>query len=317
MKILVTGGSGFIGTNVIEYYNSKGDDIINIDIAEPKIKDAYKFWVKCDIRDYQELSKIVNNFQPDYIIHLAARTDLDGKDIKDYDSNTVGVLNILRAADSITNLKKILITSSMLVCKVGYIPRNQQDYCPTTNYGKSKVETENITWANEPKCDWALLRPTSIWGPWFGYPYRAFFDMVKHRMYFHIGHVSCTKTYGYIENIVYQIDQILMNNTTNKNNKVFYLGDKQAINIEDWANQIAAEMGYKVRRIPLWIIKCAANFGDLFWKMGIHFPMSSFRLKNMSTDNIINLDNTYKIAPKIPVDRITGVKKTLEWMNSH
>jgi hypothetical protein len=76
-------------------------------------------------------------------------------------------------------------------------------------------------------------------------------------------------------------------------------------------------MGYKVRRIPLWIIKCAANFGDLFWKMGIHFPMSSFRLKNMSTDNIINLDNTYKIAPKIPVDRITGVKKTLEWMNSH
>lgn len=34
----------------------------------------------------------------------------------------------------------------------------------------------------------------------------------------------------------------------------------------------------------------------------------------MTTDNIINVDNTYKIAPKPPVDRIEGIKRTLEWM---
>lgn len=36
-------------------------------------------------------------------------------------------------------------------------------------------------------CDWCIIRPTSIWGPWFGVPYRNFFDMVMHRMYFQIG----------------------------------------------------------------------------------------------------------------------------------
>lgn len=317
MKIIVTGGSGFIGTNVVEFYANKGAEVINIDMVPPKYDEANKYWKNCDIRDYDKLSAVVTEFHPDYIIHLAARTDIDGKSIEDYNSNTLGVENILKAAAKITDLKKILITSSMLVCKVGYQPKHQRDYCPTIWYGKSKVETENITWANEPKCDWAILRPTSMWGAWFGYPYRAFFDMVKKRMYFHIGHISCTKTYGYIENALYQIDRILMSDTTDSENKVYYLGDKPAIYIEEWANQIAGELGFKVARVPLWIVKIAAKFGDLFWKRGIHFPMSSFRLKNMSTDNVVDLSETYKIAPNPPVERIEGIKRTLAWMKKH
>lgn len=317
MKIVVTGGSGFIGTNVVDFYANKGAEVINIDMVPPMYEDAEKWWKECDIREYDKLESIVTVFHPDYIIHLAARTDIDGKTVEDYNTNTLGVENVLKAAAQIKDLKKILITSSMLVCKAGYMPKHQKDYCPTIPYGESKVETENITWANEPKCDWALLRPTSMWGAWFGYPYRAFFDMVKRRMYFHIGHVSCTKTYGYIENALYQIDQILMHDTTDRENKVFYLGDKPAIFIEEWANQIAEQLGFKVPRVPLWIVKIAARIGDLCWKRGIHFPMSSFRLKNMSTDNIINLDNTYRIAPNPPVDRIEGIRRTLKWIEKH
>lgn len=314
MKILITGGSGFIGTNVVDYYAQKGHEVINIDMVVPKYEGANKYWKECDFRDYERVSAIVKEFNPDYIIHLGARTDLDGKNMEDYSSNTIGVENILKAAAQVEGLKKILITSSMLVCSVGYMPKHQRDYCPPNGYGKSKVETERITWENKPKCDWAILRPTSMWGAWFGVPYRNFFDMVKKRMYFHIGHTACTKTYGYIENAVYQIDQILMKDTTDENNKVFYLGDRPAIFIEEWANQIAKELGFKVPRVPYWIVKCAAWFGDFLGLFGLHFPMTSFRLKNMSTDNIINLDNTYKIAPNPPVDRITGIKRTLEWM---
>lgn len=312
-KILITGASGFIGTNLLELFRDRYD-VLNIDFNAPKNEAHLSYWKSVDIVNYSVLENVVLNFSPNYIVHLAARTDLEGKTLDDYKANTVGVENILKVASALSNLKKIIITSSMLVCKAGYIPKHQHDYNPTTIYGESKVCTEQIVWNNPPTCDWAIVRPTSIWGPWFGVPYRNFFDMVKSRMYFHIGHRSCSKTYGYVENAVYQITQVLFNETPNRENKVFYLGDSPAIYIEEWADQIAEQLGHKVLRIPYWMIRCAACCGDILERLGIHFPMTSFRLKNMTTDNIINLDNTYQIAPNPPVDRIEGIKRTLKWM---
>ncbi|MBR4275981.1 MAG: NAD(P)-dependent oxidoreductase [Prevotella sp.] len=314
MKILITGGSGFIGTNLVDYYIKKGWNVKNLDIKVPQNSQAKDYWQQCDITDYEKLSEIILQYVPDYIVHLAARTDLDGKSVDDYQANTIGVDNVLKASHQLKGLKKILITSSMLVCHTGYIPKNQYDYAPSTFYGESKVITEQLTWKHQPACDWAILRPTSMWGPWFGVPYRKFFDVVKAGMYFHIDHRSCTKTYGYIENALYQIDQILSNPTQDEANKVFYLGDSPAIFIEEWANQIAAELGRKIPRVPFWLIRLAAWGGDILGMFGLHFPMTSFRLKNMTTDNIIPLDNTIAIAPHPPVDRITGIKRTLAWM---
>lgn len=315
-KILITGGSGFIGTNLVDYYIKQGWTVKNIDVQTPKDPHANDVWERCDITDCDAILTSIQGFQPDYIVHLAARTDLDGKSVDDYSANTVGVENILKAAATVKGLKKILITSSMLVCHTGYIPKRQDDYAPSTYYGESKVITEQLTWQHQPACDWAILRPTSMWGAWFGVPYRNFFDTVKAGMYFHIGHRSCTKTYGYIENAVYQIHQILTTPTVDANNKVFYLGDQPPIFIEEWANQIAAALGRKVPRVPFCLIRMAAWTGDLLKIVGIHFPMTSFRLKNMTTDNIIPLDNTTAIAPHPPVDRLTGIQKTLEWMDS-
>ena len=314
MKILITGGSGFIGTNLVDYYIKKGWNVKNLDIKVPQNSQAKDYWQQCDITDYEKLSEIILQYVPDYIVHLAARTDLDGKSVDDYQANTIGVDNVLKASHQLKGLKKILITSSMLVCHTGYIPKNQYDYAPSTFYGESKVITEQLTWKHQPACDWAILRPTSMWGPWFGVPYRKFFDVVKAGMYFHIDHRSCTKTYGYIENALYQIDRILSNPTQDEANKVFYLGDSPAIFIEEWANQIAAELGRKIPRVPFWLIRLAAWGGDILGMFGLHFPMTSFRLKNMTTDNIIPLDNTIAIAPHPPVDRITGIKRTLAWM---
>ena len=314
MKILITGGSGFIGTNLVDYYIKKGWNVKNLDIKVPQNSQAKDYWQQCDITDYEKLSEIILQYVPDYIVHLAARTDLDGKSVDDYQANTIGVDNVLKASHQLKGLKKILITSSMLVCHTGYIPKNQYDYAPSTFYGESKVITEQLTWKHQPACDWAILRPTSMWGPWFGVPYRKFFDVVKAGMYFNIDHRSCTKTYGYIENALYQIDQILSNPTQDEANKVFYLGDSPAIFIEEWANQIAAELGRKIPRVPFWLIRLAAWGGDILGMFGLHFPMTSFRLKNMTTDNIIPLDNTIAIAPHPPVDRITGIKRTLAWM---
>ena len=313
-KIVITGGSGFIGTNVVKYYIERMNEVLSIDKTMPKISEHKGVFRQIDIEDEESIQKTILSFDPDYIIHLAARTDLDGNTLEDYSANIKGVENVLKAASKCPNLKKILITSSMLVCHTGYYPRNQFDYAPTTLYGESKVKTEEIVWENKPSCDWAILRPTSIWGPWFGVPYRNFFDIVKARRYFHIGHKSCTKTYGYVENAVYQIDKILMSDTRDEKNKVFYLGDEPPIFIEEWANEIASELGFRVTRMPMPLLRCAGWFGDFLKLFGLHFPMTSFRLKNMTTDNIIDLSNTMAIAPNPPYSRIDGVRKTLQWL---
>ena len=125
MKILITGGSGFIGTNLVDYYIKKGWNVKNLDIKVPQNSQAKDYWQQCDITDYEKLSEIILQYVPDYIVHLAARTDLDGKSVDDYQANTIGVDNVLKASHQLKGLKKILITSSMLVCHTGYIPKNQ------------------------------------------------------------------------------------------------------------------------------------------------------------------------------------------------
>jgi nucleoside-diphosphate-sugar epimerase len=318
MKILITGGSGFIGTNLLEFYLKKKYTVLNIDCSEPVNKIQSPYWQNLDIRDYDSLKKSVLDFNPDYIVHLAARTDLNGKNLSEYSTNTTGVENILKIVNQyLPNLRKIIITSSMLVCCPGFYPKTSTDYHPATIYGESKVKTEKIIWNNPPVCDWCIIRPTSIWGPWFGIPYRNFFDMVIAKRYFHIGHKSSTKTYGYIGNAIYQIDKILFTETSDINNKVFYIGDSPATNIEKWSNEIANELNCKIKRIPYFLIKIVALFGDFLKFFTIHFPMNSFRLKNMTTNNIIDLTNTYNIAPNPPFSRIEGIKRTLEWINKY
>lgn len=223
-------------------------------------------------------------------------------------------MKILR---KLPNLKKVIITSSKFVTKNGYKIKNQHDYCPHTKYGESKVKTELIVWKTEPPCDWCIIRPTSIWGPWFGVPYRNFFDMVMRRLYFHIGHIKCHKTYGYIGNAIYQIEQLLFNETPDKDNKVFYIGDEPAYEINEWADEIASELGFTIRTMPAWFVKCIAKFGDFLGIFRIHFPMQSFRYGNMTNDGINDMANTYKIAPQTLFSRLEGTKATIEWIKKH
>lgn len=313
-KILITGGSGFIGTNLIEKLILEGFDLLNIDIAEPKKKDLHKYWSKVDINCFEILKHCVVSFQPVYIVHLAARTDLDGINLEAYKTNVIGVENLLKIANELNSLKKIIITSSMLVCYGGYYPKDQFDYAPTTIYGESKVLTEKVLWNNKPTCDWAIIRPTSIWGPWFGIPYKNFFDLIISKKYFHIGNKGCTKTYGYVGNAIYQIEKILFTETIDELNKVFFIGENPATNIEEWANEIATELDIKIIKMPYFVIKIAALFGDIIKLSGLPFPMNSFRLHNMTTTNIIDLKNTYKIAQTLPYTRQMGIKKTLKWI---
>lgn len=316
-KILITGGSGFIGTNIIEKLTSEGETILNIDILPPQIKEQLSLYKKADICDYEKLEKLVEDFNPDYVIHLAARTDLNGINQEDYSANIKGVENILRILDKLSNLKRVIFTSSMYVCKPGYIPDGYEDYQPHTEYGKSKVQTEEIIKKHNPKYAWCIIRPTSIWGPYFGEPYNLFFKIVLSRKYFHMGKRACKKTYGYIDNTVYQILSLLNTDKKDISRKVFYLGDYNPYDITEWANEIGEIANLKIPQIPFFIFRLAGWFGDFLKIWGIKFPMTSFRLKNMTTNNIHDLTLIQTIAPELPVNRIEGTKKTINWIREN
>lgn len=315
-RILITGGSGFIGTNLIGTLLSSNKDIevLSIDIKEPKISEHRCLWKKVDICNLELLMSVLQKFRPTHVVHLAARTDLNGKSLDDYQANILGVSNLLKVLDQINTVKKALFASSMYVCYPGYIPKSFKDYSPHTVYGESKVLTEEIIAKENIKYNYSIMRPTSIWGPWFGEPYRIFFDIVLSRKYFHLGNKACNKTYGYIDNTVYQILELLKSSPDKSNGKTFYLGDLPQYNISEWAEEIAEYLNFKIYKMPFLFFKILAWLGDLLRVLNISFPMTSFRLKNMTTDNVHDLSLIKEIAPNLPVTRIEGVKKTIDWL---
>ena len=320
-KILITGGSGFIGTNFIDYIKVFDYEVLNLDILPPRNKNHKHLWVKVDICDKDRLKEAVLKFMPDYIIHLAARTDLDEKlNIEGYNANIIGVENIMDVANSITNLKRIVVASSMLVNKVGDVPNGFNDYSPNSLYGESKVLTEKIV--KKFKLDWVIVRPTSIWGPWFAQPYYNFFNLVLKGYYVNLPtKKASTKTYGYVINTCYQIQTILMSDLPEVKNNYYYLGDKTPVNITDWSNLIRKVINEKkLITVPIFVIKIASVFGDKLSSLfGFNrFPLNSFRYKNMTTNNVIlDLARTDYIAPNVPYEKLEDcVKGTIHWIEN-
>ena len=118
-KIIVTGGNGFIGTNLILELLKKKNKILNIDkisycsnYFHLKNKNKYLKNVKLNLLNLKKLENIINKFKPDIIYHLAAETHVDGSlenPIKHYENNVKAVLNLLIAlkkAKKKNNLKK-------------------------------------------------------------------------------------------------------------------------------------------------------------------------------------------------------------------
>lgn len=315
-KILVTGGSGFIGTNFVDTLIQKGIAVLNLDRAKPLKKDHELYWKEIDILDAKKLERDILAFDPEVVVHLAAVTDLDGTTDEYYKANVEGTQNIINICSKLKSLKKVLFTSSMYVCRPGYIPKNYDDYKPHTLYGQSKVNGELIVKAlKNPAYSWVIIRPTSIWGPWFNIPYIDFFNVVYQGKYFDFGN-TCTKTYGYVENTVFQILKLI--EADNVHGKTFYLGDYPPIQISQWANEISIEMGKgRIKKLPFFVVQMAALAGDVLSKIKIKFPITSFRLTNMTTNNILPLNDLYTLIGEPPVSQLEGVKKTIDWLVTH
>lgn len=317
IRILITGGSGFIGTNAMAYCISNQWVVKNIDIEPPKVKSHLKYWENVDICDHKTLASAICNFKPTHILHLAAKTGMDLKSLDEVSANIVGVKNIIEIANNLPDLKRVLFTSSLLVCKNGYIPKNDFDYCPPNIYGQSKMHGEQIVKNTRTNFEWVIARPTSIWGPWFKDSYLSFFKMINRNLYFHPGKDDKTKPKSYVGNTVYMMFKLLFAKASDVHGKVFYLADYPQGTTREWAECIAKSLGQKkIVTLPLPLLKCVASFGDILKIIGIEFPLTNFRLSNMLTGAVYPIENTKTVVGDLPYTLQDGVNETIAWMRN-
>ena len=319
INVLITGGSGFIGTNLVQLCINKGWRVLSIDSMAPQNKEHDDAFLHVDILDAGLLKKTVQEFKPSHVVHLAARADLDGKDIGDYKANAVGVRNVIDALAKEASAKQAIFASTKLVCANGYRPKFDEDFCPDTLYGESKVEGERILRDDSSlQCPWCIVRPTSIWGPWFGVPYRGFFLAVDKGYYFHLGRCNPPRSFGYVGNIVFQLMKIMEATGESIHRRTFYLTDYEELTIREWADAISRRLkGRPARTVPEFMIQCAALAGDCLKKLGWkNPPMTSFRLNNMRIDTTgIPLESIKRITgPLLPYTMEQGVDETVAWM---
>lgn len=315
-KILVTGGSGFIGCNLIELLNKLNYEVLNIDDLSPRNFKLSKYWIKCNILDFKKLDFLVKDFNPEYIIHLAARTDLRGKSVEEYSANTIGTKNLIRSILELNNVKKVLFASSRLVCKIGHKPESEDEYSATTPYGMSKVESELIIrdLCKNASFDWLIFRPTSIWGPWFDEPYVDFFKALVKGRYIHPYKFNISKSFGYVGNSVFLLEKMI----TSKNalsKRTIYLTDFDNLDVLHWANLIRSKLGLKnVRQAPFFLLLVIANIGSFFEKIGIpRMPLTRFRLDNLITNMYFDTDPLRTYSESLPFSLEDGVEETLKW----
>ena len=315
-KIIVTGGSGFIGTNLCEYLIEKDFNFINIDIHPPKNSDHLKYWKDLDIRDKSNLNELMESFQPSHILNLAADLGMDHNSLENLQTNIIGVKNIVNAIKTGDSVKKALFVSSLLVCENGYIPTNETDYCAPNFYGDSKVIGEKIIRENELNCEWAIVRPTSIWGPWFDYSYKAFFKTIDRNKYMHIGKEEFQKPASFVGNTTYMLMKILLNDDPEISEKTFYLADYPWYSTKEWANTIQRSLNSKsINTAPLWILRFVAVIGSGIKKLfNYDPPLTSFRLNNMLTGGVYPVENTMRVVGKLPFNLEEAVFITAQWM---
>jgi nucleoside-diphosphate-sugar epimerase len=315
-SIIITGGSGFIGTHFISSYRSSYDKMVNIDCNKPILKDQEDLWRDINLLDKEKLEHFLLEFQPTHILHLAERTDLnEKKNIKGYAANIDGVRHLLGAAQKIDSLERIIVASSMLVCKVGHIPQTEHEYSPGNLYAQSKVETELITRREDLQCIWTIVRPTTIWGPYHAGLKNGFFKILQKKLYFHPGRKTCLKSYGYVKNTVYQMQQIFHSPKEKVHKKTVYLAD-DPIQLNEWVDAFAMRLiGRKAQSLPYVLMKSLAVCGDMIEAVcGKKMPMNSFRLKNMTTNNVVNTKFIENVCASLPYSQLEGVEEMCLWL---
>lgn len=174
MKVLVTGGAGFIGSHIVDGLILEGYDVVIVDNlssgSEKNINKKAKFY-KVNIQD-SELESIFQKERPDYVSHQAAQKDVRfsvADPVFDAEVNIIGTINILQNCVKY-KVKKIIFASTggAIYGEQDVFPANESHPTrPISPYGISKLSAEHYMHFYKTcyGLDCVLLRYANVYGP--------------------------------------------------------------------------------------------------------------------------------------------------------
>lgn len=317
MKTLITGGSGFIGTHVVTRLLAKGHDLLNLSLDAPHEIKHLSHWQQMDILEAKALLAAVTAFSPDIVMHLAARTEMDEQTTAEtgFRANTQGTRNLLAAVQATPSVKRLLMCSSQFVCGPGRLPKGDEDYFPATVYGQSKVITEQETRKASLACEWVIVRPTNIWGPWHPRYPQEFWRIAAKGLYIHPAGKPVVRCYGYAGNVADQMVAFIEQPAEFIDRQTFYVGDPPA-DIYLWADAFCRALhGRPARKVPRPVLRAAAFVGDLITLIkGKPFYINSSRYRSMITDYITPIEKTHALLGFSQSTLEENVQVTAAWV---
>jgi nucleoside-diphosphate-sugar epimerase len=313
MRYLVTGGSGFIGTHLVDALTGRGDSVANLDLAEPKKDEHRAHWHKLDLMDRAAVVRLCESFRPDAIVNLAAVADLT-LPLEGMAVNVAGLENLLQATERWEPKPRLVHISTQLVLGPGLVAESPRDYHPYTPYGESKALSEEVLWNWQGGIEWAVIRPCLVWGSHYPGFAKATWYYLKRRWYLIPSRNSAVKTFSYVGNLVDQIIAAATLPGPDVDHKIFYGGD---CNLDSavWLDAFSVAMtGRPAPRLPYAGLRILALGGDLLGKIGGPSPINSGRLFRMTQDYANPLEETHRILgqPRHTIEE--GVAATVSWL---
>lgn len=179
MKILVTGGTGFIGSNLVNELESRDHDVIRCDLLNQR----YDKYIRCDVSNIRQVQKIFETNRFDYVYHLAAEYGRwNGEDYYEnlWQTNVIGTKNIIKMQEKYKFQMIIFSSAEVYGDYEGMMTEDVMDKVPI----KQMNDYAMTKWVNEMQVlnsaamfgtETVRVRPVNCYGPGEHYtPYRGF-----------------------------------------------------------------------------------------------------------------------------------------------
>ncbi|WRP07282.1 NAD-dependent epimerase/dehydratase family protein [Rossellomorea aquimaris] len=258
MKVLITGGAGFIGSHIVEALLDTQYEVVVVDnLVTGHLKN-----IPPQVRFYQQdvrrnIDDLFAKEQPDYVIHQAAQVSVSHSFIDplyDCEENIIGTLNILQACVR-HNVKKVVFASTAAVYgNPIYLPVDEaHPLKPISFYGLTKEHAEKCIqiFAKTHHLDYSILRYANVYGPRQDARGEAgviavFIEkLIRGEAPIIFGDGKQTRDFIYVKDVARANVAAL----TNGNKETLNIGTGQEISIQEIIKQLANIVGESIQPI--------------------------------------------------------------------
>ncbi|MCG2788390.1 MAG: NAD-dependent epimerase/dehydratase family protein [Actinomycetia bacterium] len=312
MNILITGGSGFIGTNLVSDLLLEGHKVLIYD--KRKSKTYPDLSVEADVRDKEKLANSMRGI--DAVYHLAAEHRDDVRPVSLYDEvNVGGARNVVYALEK-NNVNKLIFTSTVAVYGLNAgMPDENSSIRPFNDYGRSKYQSELVfsEWAGSDRDrSLVIIRPTVIFGEGNRGKVCSLLSQIASKRFIMVGNGKNRKSMGYVRNISHFLTMIL-GSTSGRH--VYNYADKPDFSTKQLVATVSNALGKDRKinfRLPYSVGLLGGYAFDLLAKItGRTYPISSIRIKKFCADTRVSAEKLRETGFTAPYSLADGLNRTI------